>query len=124
MIIRKICLIAAIFTFLWHFVPLRAEAQSVFLPFGGPIATVVPCNTGLWITIGPPNPGSFMIMPKTLIYLYRVFLPDVLTLGLYDPVPVPCVVGVLPPVGIGFDTIMIGTSVAPAPAEEAPIPDF
>ena len=108
-IIRKICLIAATFALLWHFVPLRAEAQSVFPPFGGAILTVKPCNTGLWITIGPPNPGSFMIMPGTILYLYDAFHPVAETLGLYDPVTVPCVVGVVP-IGGGFHVVMVGTS--------------
>ena len=107
--IRKIGAVVAVTTLLWHFIPLQSEAQTVFPPFGGPIITVAPCNTGLWITVGPPNPGSFMIMPGTLIYLYEAFHPGAETLGLYDPVPVPCVVGILP-IGIGFHTIMVGTS--------------
>lgn len=105
---RKICTVMAVTALLWHFVPLRGEAQSIFQSFGGPIITEVPCNTGLWITVGPPNPGSFMIMPGTILYLYSAFHPAAQTLGLYSLVTVPCVVGIVP-VGGGSQVMMIGT---------------
>jgi hypothetical protein len=108
-LLRKVCVIAGVAALVWHFIPLRSQAQSVLPPFGGAIITVVPCNTGLWITIGPPTPGSFMIMPGTILYLYDAFHPIAETLGLYDPVTVPCVVGVVP-VGGGFHVVMVGTS--------------
>lgn len=92
------------------------EAHAVILPFGGPILTVVPCDTGLWITVGPPGPGSLMIMPPpaTLVYLYDVFLPKVMVLGNFDVVTFPCVVGIVP-VGVGNHVLQIGTSLAPVP---------
>ena len=90
-------------------IPKQAQAQSVVLPFGGTMITVVPCNTGLWITVSPPVPGSFMIMPTTLIYLYYLFHPGALALGGYLPITIPCVVGVVP-VGGGFKVIEVGTS--------------
>lgn len=94
----------------FHF-PERAQAQTelVLRPSGGPIITVVPCNTGLWITVGPPGPASLMIMPTTLVYLYKIFHPAGLVLGGYFPITIPCVVGVIP-VGGGFKTMIIGTS--------------
>lgn len=93
------------------FLPKPVEAV---LGFGGRILKVVPCATGLLITIGPPRPGLFMWMPTTLTFdwWYRL-RPGPWALGTYFPGGVcvcpyfQCWAGAIPALGT---MITIGTS--------------
>ena len=91
----------------------QADALRPFnMPFGGPLLTVVPCDGGLWITVGPPAilPNSFIILAGgTLVYRYGAFHPGANVIGTWDEVGIPCIVGVVP-VGFGVHVLMIGTS--------------
>jgi len=81
-------------------------------PFGGRILTVTACDSGFWITVGPPVPGSIMIVPGTIIFPHRVFRIGAWVLGTtpFGPIAqVPCVVGIVP-VGSGYPASVIGTS--------------
>lgn len=51
-------------------------------PFGGRILTTTVCNTGFWITVGNPKPGSFLIMPNTLQFGSKTYRPGAWVIGL------------------------------------------
>ena len=89
---------------------LASAQSSIGRPIGGRILTVSPCDTGLWITVGPPLPGSFMIMPTTRIFKFGSFRPGAFVLGLSVlGAEAPCIVGVVP-VGVGEVMSVVGTS--------------
>lgn len=89
--------------------PLGASAK---IAFGGLIGFVQPCNTGYLLTVGTPRPGFYMLMPGSLVFAYRVFVPSAWILGIAAPATVPCVLGKIP-MGAGFPIIMAGTSLGP-----------
>lgn len=84
------------------------------IPFGGPVTVVVPCDSGIMVTIGPPAPATIFatdeFMATPLFFLYRATHIGAFWLGIYEPVPVPCFVGPAP-VGFGEDVLMVGTSI-------------
>ncbi len=82
------------------------------VPFGGPIVKIIPCSKppGLLLTIGPPLPAEVIVVTgRTLIFLFGSFRPGAYALGIADPAPTPCIVGLVP-VGAGFIVRFIGTS--------------
>ena len=86
-----------------------AQAQIPGIPFGGRILSVTPCNNGIWIIVGPPRPGSFIITPATLTFPFRSFRPLAFVLGKALIAPIPWALGNVV-IGTGFPVIMIGTS--------------
>jgi hypothetical protein len=47
--------------------PISAFAQ---VPFGGPITSIIPCDEGLELYLGPPTPGSFMYSGGSVSFAY------------------------------------------------------
>ena len=90
------------------------QAQSVpilGMHFGGRILTVALCNEGIWIVVGPPRPGSFIITPTTLTFpfpFYRLFHPLAFVLGLAIPAPISCTQG-MTVFGSGNPVLIIGS---------------
>jgi len=90
-----------------------ANAQAAGIPFGGPVTITIPCDGGMLVTVGPPVPTTIFVsvafMATPLFFLYRALHTGAFWLGLYEPVPIPCIVGLVP-IGAGFNVIMAGTS--------------
>jgi len=90
-------------------IPKSEALAALGIPFGGPIITIIPCNTGALITLGGPRPGQYMYMPGTRSFLFGPPIhPGQWLLGLFGP-PVPCVVGLFV-VGGGAIITMHGSS--------------
>lgn len=85
LIIFLIALLFAAFNFSFaQESPVKANKK----PFGGRILTTTACNTGFWITVGPPRAGSFMVMPTTLQYGSKVYRPGAWAMGIaLSPAP-------------------------------------
>lgn len=93
-----------------------AHAQ---LPFGGFNIISIPCFVGdsppygyltyeIPVSVSPPN-LMFITPPLTIWYSYDdPIVPTVPLLGLYDPVPIECVVGIVS-IGYGFDVLGVGS---------------
>lgn len=104
-------IIITIFIVTYIFFPITfTEAQ---LPFGGPITSIIPCNEGSLIVLGPPVGGSFMDIRTTTFYQYGIashvgqFL-----LGLSTSVLTctePCPSGACP-IGAGLVMMFYGSS--------------
>ena len=97
------------------FIPVsRTYAQ---LPFGGYNIIAIPCTAepplylNYYVPVGPFPPN--LMGPPQIPYSYYAFLvPSVPILGLYEPVPIPCLVyaGVaVITIGVGFPVLMEGT---------------
>jgi len=104
---------AVIVATLWG-APFWGAAPPAFaqlgIPFGGPTIIPIPCTDAvLWLIVGPPSPGSYMVTPATVIYLYGLFHPLSNNLGFYEPVPIICFEGPIP-IGEGFYVFEVGTS--------------
>jgi len=81
--------------------PLPAAAIT---PMGGYVTFLRPCNYGYLITVVNPGgigSGDFIFTPGTITFLYGPPVIHTWVLGMTD-VPLPCFVGVSPPVLIGF----------------------
>jgi len=90
-------------------VPQTSNAQ--FLPFGGQVVTVQPCNTGLLVYLRTPFTGvmPFMWLTGNLPYLMRVPPhPGQYLLGMAGA-PIPCILGVVP-MGAGPVILFHGSS--------------
>jgi len=97
--------------------PYRTYAQ---LPFGGFNIISIPCfyvgaplPYGFLTFILPAgvSPPNLMIMTPPLTVWFAYFdpiVPTVPLLGLYDPVPIGCVVGLIP-IGAGFHVLEVGS---------------
>ena len=87
------------------------------LPFGGFNTIFIPCTAtpGVFLVYIVPvgaSPPNLLYTPVTIPYSHYAFLvPSVPVLGLYAPVPAPCVVLAPTPVviGVGFPVIEEGT---------------
>jgi hypothetical protein len=101
--------------------PPHALAQLGFgsLPFGGRVLAPLPgvtCPDGVEVfTIVPAGlgalPGPYYISATTKRYQYFSALPGRWILGLYNPIPTPCTVGVIIPVIVpAFRITVFGTS--------------
>lgn len=58
--------------------------EQVITNFGGEILYELPCESppGLWIIVGPPSPGSFILLtPGSIIYDYGIFLETNYVIG-------------------------------------------
>jgi hypothetical protein len=109
--------VSLLFSFLIFFplpsADVRAAIKLTPHPFGGRILTAVPCTCSLtiWITVGPPVGGSFMITPATRVYRNYSPVPGKWTLGLADIEPLPCLTKPFcEPVGAGLPIRIMGTS--------------
>lgn len=89
------------------------------VPFGGMITLPIfcSCNLGYWVVVGPPVPASLFVpvsfIASPLFYSHKSLRPGAWWLGLYSPVPVPCLQGAPPtciPAGVGSLILMSGTS--------------
>lgn len=94
----------------------KAQAtEQLITNFGGPIVYELPCESppGLWVIIGPPSPGSFILTtPGSFIYDYGTFIETNYVLGeATAKVDVPCIWYLPYPVemGEGEPIIQIGT---------------
>lgn len=85
-----------------------AKPVDAILGFGGRILKVVPCDNGLMLTIGPPRPGLFMLMPGSLTFSWYQVRQGPWALGAYTPGGV-CVLFAVPIPVMGTITVM-GTS--------------
>ncbi len=69
----------------WSGRPIPASAQSLGIPFGGPITLTFycTCSMGIALTIGPPVGGTFVFQfGKSIPYAYgQVYRPGPWTLG-------------------------------------------
>ncbi len=90
-----------------------SSAAPTGYPFGGRITSITPCNTGTWITVGPPRPASLLWIPGvSLTYLQGP--PRHVgqwVLGMANTASAPCVVGIYV-IGYGLIIRQIGTSLA------------
>ena len=87
-----------------------AYAAVPLLIFGGPVIAKTVCNYGSLLIVGPPMPGSFLLLPPPASLIFPFFLPFPKRLVLGNATPGGlCMVGVVPIPAVG--TIkMIGTS--------------
>tara|TARA_B100000686_G_scaffold320640_1_gene372516 strand:+ start:1188 stop:1556 length:369 start_codon:yes stop_codon:yes gene_type:complete len=104
-------LVVAVFTFSQQ--PLVSQTPASF-PMGGKVLTVLPCNTGILITTGPPTPGVWMDLPIALFGYKVPTMPGLNILGKSSTFVEPCFVGPVP-TGAGFRLMYSGTSGAPSP---------
>lgn len=106
-------LLAASFFIPLRNVPSAFAATGVFIPFGGRIITMTPCNEGFLLYLGPPRPIPVLV-PYGLTYQRNVFRPGGLVLGLgagFSPCTVgPTVIGGGLLVVRGPIIIFVGTS--------------
>ena len=77
-------------------------AHAVNTAFGGPIGVAIPClcSAGSLLPVGPPRPAmifiSFFFFASPLLFKFKSLRSGAFWLGLYAPVPVPCIVYVPP----------------------------
>lgn len=105
-----------------HFLPFftnkSAAAIGISQPFGGRVAFIFPCTCTpglLQIVVGPPKPGTFMIVPgASRVFSSGPVLPGNWVLGTaLRPVKIPCLIGAPPfclPLGISSFVTVIGSS--------------
>lgn len=88
-ILGALAVAAGIIAAAFRFAPQGQALTGTF--FGGRIVAVTYCCNGIFLTIGPPAPGIFMVTATSLIYPYHnIYAPGANAIGTALPIPGTC----------------------------------